>query len=307
MAKKSKKPLDILRNKQDKLDWHKFNFLENLLVFCVLPEKSVPKESGVHFRITPRTCHDSLCLLFKIDRGRDSLFADDEIKPDYMTLFLQNNFWLFTIIEMKGTTEKGIKHGVEQIKALKNRLRDELRDNFPNKFRVKFQAIILSPTGTQTPDPFIAKESKAAGIVIKPLQYHHKAELFDYVSQELKLTTEKYKHQEIKCDNNPLFTEFALSNGALPERLSDNFCMTNKDKASNKQGIYINYAVLENPDYPELIIDSNNDYTAVTIDTDKIKIAVKDAKETIKNQLQADLESIGLQTQKHFEIEEIEN
>lgn len=295
MAKKSKKPLDILSRKQDKLDWHKFNFLENLLVFCVLPEKSVPKESGVHFRITPRTCADSLCLLFKIDRGKDSLFADDEIKPDYMVLFLQNNFWLFTIIEMKGTTEKGIKHGIEQIKALRDKLRNELRDNFPNNFRLKFQAIILSPPTTQTPDKLIAKEN-SNDFVIKPLQYHHKAELFDYISQEIKLTTKRYKHEEIKRADKPLFTEYVLSNCALPERLNDDFCTANEDKATNKEGIYINYA------FPEC-----EDYAALAIDNNGMKIAVKEAEEIIKEQIQADLKSIGLQTPRHFEIEKIEN
>lgn len=295
MAKKSKKPLDILKNKEDKLDWHKFNFLENLLIFCVLPEKSVPKESGVHFRITPRTCAETLCLLFKIDRGKDSLFADDEIKPDYMALFLKNNFWLFTIIEMKGTTEKGIKHGIEQIKALRDKLRQEFRENFPPKFRLKFQAIILSPTGTQTPDRLIAKEN-SQDFVIKLLQYHHKAELFDYISQEIKLTTDRYKHEEIKSTDKSFFTEDVLSRGSLPERIDDECCIANKNKATNKEGIYVNYAFPECEDYAALIVDKNG-----------LKIAVKEVEEDIKEQIYSDLVSLGLQSPRHFEIERIED
>lgn len=295
MAKKSEKPLDILKNKEDKLDWHKFNFLENLLVFGVLPEKNVPKESGVHFRITPRSCKNTLCLLFKIDRGKDSLFEDGEIKPDYLALYLKDNFWLFTIIEMKGTTEKGIKHGIEQIKALREKLRNEFRDNFPNNLKIKFQAIILSPSGAQTPDPYIAKQSRISGMVIRPLQYHHKAELFDYISQELNSSVEKYKHHEIKSADAPLFIETILSNTALPERIADNFVDKNKDKATNREGIYVNYAI------PQC-----NDYTALTADNKKLKVAVKETKKDIKEKVLADLESLGLETPKHFEIVEIE-
>ena len=295
MAKKSKKPLDILKNKEDKLDWHKFNFLENLLVFCVLPEKNVPKESGVHFRITPRSCKDSLCLLFKIDRGKDSLFEDGEIKPDYMALFIKDNFWLFTIIEMKGTTEKGSKHGIEQIKALRDKLRNELRDNFPSNFRLKFQAIILSPPNTQTPDKLIAQESKS-GFVIKPLQHPNKAELFDYISQELKLTSDRYKHEEIKSTDAPLFIELVLTNNALPERLTDDFHNTNQDKTSNKYGIYINYA------FPEC-----ENYAALAINDKCLQIAVQDDEKEFVKRIKTDLEILGLQTPRHFELEKIDN
>lgn len=293
MAKKSKKPLDILKNKQDKLDWHKFNFLENILVFCVCPEKSVPKESGVHFRITPRKNADALCLLFKIDRGKDSLFEDGEIKPDYMVLYLRNNLWLFTIIELKGRTEKAIKHGIEQIKSLRDRLREEFRENLPTNFKVKFQAIILSPPTTQTPDKLIAREN-SKDFVIKPLQYFHKAELFDYISQEIKLTTERYKHQEIKSSDEPLMTEYILSNGALPERLSDDFQTANKSKATNKEGVYVNYALSE-----------TENYSALAMDNSGMVIAVKKDEKDLIERIREDLESLGLVYTRHFEMVKI--
>lgn len=294
MAKKSKKPLDILNTKQDKLDWHKFNFLENILIFCVQPEKSVPKESGVYFRITARKNSEGLCLLFKIDRGKDSLFEEGEVKPDYMVLYLKNNFWLFTIIELKGTTEKGIKHGIEQIKFLRDRLRVEFRENLPNNFRLKFQAVILSPPTTQTPDRLIAKEN-SKDFVIKPLQYHHKAELFDYISQEIKLTTEKYKHQENKSSDEVLWTEYILSNGALPERINDKFQLTNKEKATNKEGIYINYA-----------IPRSENYSALAMDNSKMMIAFKNNENNIAELIREELESLGLEYSRHYEILEID-
>ncbi len=52
--KQKNSPAEILQDKKDKLDWQNFNFLENMLVFCAVPGRSVPKESGVHFRITFR-------------------------------------------------------------------------------------------------------------------------------------------------------------------------------------------------------------------------------------------------------------
>jgi hypothetical protein len=55
----------ILQEKQDKLDWNNFNFLENLLVFCARQKREAPKESGVHFRITLDSRQDSIVFPFQ--------------------------------------------------------------------------------------------------------------------------------------------------------------------------------------------------------------------------------------------------
>ena len=290
--KKSKNPSDILSGKKNKLDWETFNFLENLLIFCVMKEKNAPPESGVKFRITPKENDNSLCLLFNTDRRKDSLFRNDEIKPDYMVLYVKKDLCLCTIIEMKGTTEKGVKHGIEQVKELRERLKNEIQANLPNKFKVKFQAIILSPPNTQTPNNLI-KEEDRKGFTILPLQYNNKAELFSYVSKINKIT-ERYIPENIRPANSNLFVENVLTNLALPQRINDKFSFSNKEKATNKDRIYINYA-----------LSNNDDYAALAIDNAGMKIGVKESNNKFTNRIQSDLKRLGLKSTHHFEIEAI--
>jgi len=295
--KKVKKPQTVKKSKKtsektNELNWHVFNFLENLLIFCVMPERNAPPESGVRFRVSPREKDESLCLLFKIDRGKDSLFADDKIKPDYMVLYAKPDLCLCTIIEMKGATEKGIKHGIEQIKALRERLKTEMRENLPNRLKIKFQAVILSPPNTQLPQKLIAKENSAE-FTIRPVQYHHKAELFDYISQEIKLTEPKLKPESIRVSRENSFIETALIYNALPSRKEDGFYNANKDKANNREGVYINYKLSE--DY----------YAALTLDSSGMIIAVKEKENEFAEKIQTDLEKVGLNTARHYRIEKI--
>ncbi len=297
--RKAKKPQTVGKNKRlsentNKLDWHTFNFLENLLVFCVMPERNAPPESGVHFRVSPRESDESLCLLFKIDRGKDSLFKDDEIKPDYMVLYAKPDLCLCTIIEMKGRTEKGIKHGIDQIKALHDRLKNEIRDNLPNRLKIKFQAIILSPPNTQLPLTEISKENTQE-FTIRPVQYHHKAELFDYISQKITLTEPKLKPESIRLSRKDSFIEIALARHASPKRLNDKFYTVNKDKATNKEGIYINYA-----------LPNKESYAALIIDNEEMKIGVKESNNKFTKQIESDLKKLGLKSSQHFVIEKID-
>jgi len=259
-----------------------------------MPERNAPPESGVHFRVSPRESDESLCLLFNIDRGRDSLFEDDEIKPDYMVLYVKPGLCLCTIIEMKGRPEKGIKHGIDQIKALHDRLKNEIRNNLPNRLKVKFQAIILSPPNTQLPLTEISKENTQE-FTIRPVQYHHKAELFDYISQKITLTEPKLKPESIRFSRDDLFIESALTKRALPKRINDKFCVANKAKATNKEGIYINYAL---PD--------NDNHAALAIDNKEMKIGVKESNNKLIKQIKSDLKKLGLDSAKHFTIEKID-
>jgi hypothetical protein len=96
--------LPVVR-KTNKLKWQLFNLLENLLIFCTVPSRRAPQESGVSFYIT-NPQDDAICLLFQIDRDdkTDPLIRGEKIKrSDYLSLFIQDNLLLFTIIEMKGT------------------------------------------------------------------------------------------------------------------------------------------------------------------------------------------------------------
>ncbi len=88
-TKKGKSPSAMLRQKWNRLDWHTFNFLENLLIFCAMPERRVPKESGVHFSISSTSADQALSLLFQIDRKDDPLIEAGSVRPDYMALYVK--------------------------------------------------------------------------------------------------------------------------------------------------------------------------------------------------------------------------
>lgn len=294
MAKKnkqSKNPADILNRKKDKLDWETFTFLENLLVFCLCQNKSVPAESGVKFQINLKENDNSLCLLFNTDRRKDSLFRNDEIKPDYMVFYVNKNICLCTIIEMKGTTEKGAKHGIDQIKTLHARLREEIKNNLPNKFKVKFQAILLTQYNSDIPRKLIAQE-KAKGLTILPLQYNNRAELFNYISKENQIT-EKYIHENIKQTDNDFLIEKILVESAMPARLQDKFSAAHKDKINNIEKIYLNYAL------------GKEFYAALAIDNSEMTIAVKEDKKVNAERIKNDLKKIGLNSAQHYKSEEI--
>lgn len=290
--KQSKTPSDILSIKKDKLDWETFTFLENFLVFCLCKSKSVPAESGIKFQINLKENDNALCLLFNTDRRKDSLFRNDEIKPDYMVLYVKKDLCLCTIIEMKGTTEKGAKHGIEQIKTLHARLKEEIRNNLPNKFKVKFQAILLTQYNSDIPRNLIAQE-KSKGLTILPLQYNNRAELYGYVSKENQIT-EKYKHESIKQSDKDLLIGKILVHSALQERITDSFSLANKDKVNNNGKIYINYALIK------------EDYAALAIDNTKMTIGVKESNTKFSKQIQHDLEKLGLLPSSHFGIETID-
>ena len=289
--KQSKNPADILSRKKDKLDWETFTFLENLLVFCLCQSKSVPAESGVKFQINLKENDDSICLLFNTDRRRDSLFRNDEIKPDYMVLYVKKDLCLCTIIEMKGTTEKGAKHGIDQIKTLHTRLKEEIKNNLPNKFKVKFQAILLTQFNADIPRNLIAQE-RSKGLTILPLQYNNRAELFDYISKENQIT-EKYIHENIKQSSSDFFVEKIFVTSALHERIADNFSLANKDKTNNSEKIYINYCL------------ADEGYAALAIDNAEMKIGVKEGDENFADKIKNDLLKLGLEEKQHYKIQKI--
>ncbi|MCY7376078.1 MAG: hypothetical protein LH472_08920 [Pyrinomonadaceae bacterium] len=294
MAKKkkqSKNPADILSRKKNKLDWETFTFLENLLVFCLCKNKSVPAESGVKFQINLKENDDSICLLFNTDRRKDSLFRNDEIKPDYMVLYVKKDLCLCTIIEMKGKTEKGAKHGIDQIKTLHTRLKEEIKNNLPNKFKVKFQAILLTQFNADIPRNLIVQE-KSKGLTILPLQYNNRAELFNYISKENQIT-EKYIHENIKQSGSDFLIEKIFAESALHERIADNFSLANKDKINNGEKIYINYCL------------SDQDYAALAIDNAEMKIGVKEATENFTDNIKNDLLKLGLEERQHYKIQKI--
>jgi hypothetical protein len=247
-------PAQILKTKANQLDWQNFNFLENLLVFCALKERSAPKESGVHFRITLDSPAESICILFKIDRDQKIGFLVTDPKkkrPDYMSFYVNQDSCICTIIEMKGTNKNSLDDGVEQIITFKELIKEQVANNLPPKLKIKFQGILLTPYNAQIPSQKIIKLAES-GFVILPLQYHQKAELYNYISKLNKIT-EKYVHKT-NAEAPPLLIEEILTTRALPKRITNYQnplpeCSDNETKA----GIYIDYLLPNETDIITLL------------------------------------------------------
>ncbi|AFZ56307.1 MULTISPECIES: hypothetical protein [Anabaena] len=264
----------LLKDKKDKLDWQNFNFLENLLVFCTVPGRTVPKESGVHFRITLDSQNQAICILLEIDRRNDPLIRNQALKrPDYMSLYIDSKSCICTIIEMKGKNHNSLENGIEQILKLKEILQTEISTHLPSKLKVKYQGILLTPYNSQVPDKKIAEEA-LKGFVILPIKYDHKAELYPYVSKPNKIT-DRYNHQEI-TKSNALFIEQILTTIALPKRIPDDYYSSNFLVGNDREGIYINYLLPNDSDYITLL--ANTKYTEINIEDNE-------EQEKIKNEL----------------------
>ncbi|WP_437332030.1 hypothetical protein [Sorangium sp. So ce394] len=218
---RGKTPRALLAQKQDRLDWKRFGFLENLLIFCAKERRSVPPESRVKFGISSKIKDEGVCVLFGIDRERDPLMRGRGVaRPDYLVLYASRERCLVTIIEMKGTDRHKLEHGIDQIKALRDRLREEIEAHLPGACRgmIKFQGILLTPFNADIPRAKIQREA-ASGFTILPLQYGQKAELYRYVRTELR-STDRYVHEKLPRDADELnFIEKILVHAALPERI----------------------------------------------------------------------------------------
>jgi hypothetical protein len=273
--KQKTNPAQILKDKKDKLDWQNFNFLENLLVFCTVPGRSVPKESGVHFRISLDSQNQAICILFEIDRRNDPLIRNQALKrPDYMSVYIDSNSCICTIIEMKGKNHNSLENGIEQILKLKEILQNEISDHLPPKLKFQFQGILLTPYNSQIPSKKIA-ELVAKDFIILPIQYDNKAELYPYVSKKNKLTeiSKKYNHQEI-TESTALLIEKILTKRALPKRIPDDYYSSNFLVGNDREGIYINYLLPNDSDYITLL--SNTKYTEINMQESKNKEEIKD-------------------------------
>ncbi len=244
-----------------RLNWQEFNLLENLLVHCIVKGACAPPESGVEFRINSPSSNDLICILFQVDRKGNDPLVKEGIKPDYMTLHISAGACICTIIEMKGRGEDDIEHGVNQILRFRDILRGELAERLPSNLRKKitFQGIILSPPNSNVPLPKIKRE-EAKGFIILPLQYHHKAELYRYVSTAHKKIEGRYMHDPMPHSPGHGFLEGVLTEKALGRRIKDQFF----SEHYTKEKIYLNYEL------------SNAAYAAFVFDKKAARIGVKE-------------------------------
>jgi hypothetical protein len=268
-------------SKTNKLNWQFFNLLENLLIFCAVPSRRAPQESGVSFYIT-NPQDDAICLLFQIDRDdkRDPLIRGEKIKrPDYLSLFIQDNLLLFTIIEMKGTNKNSTEHGIDQIITFRDILKKEIIEHCIKTLKIKFQAILLTPYNADIPLLEIQKQA-SNNFIILPIQYHHSAELYRYIS---KLNTKadlqnKYIHEKLD-ESVSFFIEELLAKRALDKRKQDRYYSENYVPSKHRRGIYIDYLLPNNEDWITLFSDPNQK---------KIQLALSEQEyqETIQKELE---------------------
>jgi hypothetical protein len=283
------------RNSSNKLDWNSYNLLENLLIFCTVRDSCAPPESGVKFRINSPASDDIVCILFKIDRDEDPLIETGP-RPDYMVFYADHKVCVCTIIEMKGTAETNLAHGIEQIKEFRDRLRREIRDHLPNKFSsvLKFQAILLSPPNSTLPLPKILQE-KNKGFVILPLQYKFKAELFDYVSKVHEPTAVgmRYIHKNVPHDPNRGLLESIMVEKPCNERKQDEFCSANFSAGKSRKGVYVNYALAE------------SDYAVLAANNASATIAIKDSNGVWIENIERALSKLKLSSASPVNVEQI--
>ena len=170
-------------NKDGKINTTLFNFLENLLVFRTLADLSVPPESSVKFRISRQEGEPGICLLIHVDDEMFPIVDADVPRPDYLALYLHGDGCICTIIEMKSTHSRELKHGLEQIKSLADRLKNEFTEHLPPRFKLSIQGILLCQTNAQVPSSLIQKMAND-GLTIFPAQCNSRAELYPYTSQK---------------------------------------------------------------------------------------------------------------------------
>lgn len=297
MARRSSSPKDKPKERArsgapadtDRLDWREFNLLENLLVFCVAPSRAVPKESGVCFQIASKVKDEGVCLLFHIDRGAESILGSHAIRPDYLVVYATEDECICTIIEMKGRERKNAEHGIDQMKALRERLRSEIQEHLPRRCKVYFQGILLTPYNAQVPLQELAAESRS-GFTIIPVQYDHRAELYPYIRSRL-VPSSRYKHEQLSRDLQEFnLIEEILVHGKQKRRFNDAFHAHRGSPRHPKgrTGIYVNYVRPRG---------AKDEYAALAADNKGAVVAFKHPKNSteLRDTVEAELKRLGLQ------------
>lgn len=277
-----------------KINWENFNFIENLLIHCILNEREVPPESGVKFRIGKEDKDGEICLIFHIDREKNPLIVDEIPRPDYLIFYVKGNLCIFTIVEMKGKAEKNQKHGIEQITTFRDKLKKEIEKHLPSKFKFKIQGILLSPYNSDIPRKVIMEEEKR-GFVIFPIQYSNKAELFGCISKINKLTD---KHDPAIQANDSEFNliENLLANKVLTKRKNDSFFAETFKQSKDRESVYLNYE-----------FDKNDAYLAVSGDTLKLTLGIKEKNEKNETHLKTCFEKLEISLSNALQITKIAN
>jgi hypothetical protein len=236
-------------NKDGKLNWSLFNFLENLLVFRTLEHLSVEPESNVKFRISRQEGEPGICLLVHIDHEKFRIFEEGVLRPDYLAIYLHGDGCICTIIEMKSKDNKNLEHGLEQIKSLADRLKTEFAEHLPPRFRLVIQGILLCQPNAQVPNPLI-QEMANDGLTIYPAQCSSRAELYPYISQKNDLKKRFENVPRSPAPQGPV--EEMMSRNTLNKRLPDKLTEARPGTGAGT-GLHINFVLSDADEYATLI------------------------------------------------------
>lgn len=217
-----------------------------------MEEFSVPPESGVEFCIYREEADEGICLLIHIDNQKYPLFEAEEARPDYLAIYLHGNGCICTIIEMKSKSGKNLKHGLEQIRVLSDRLKQEFQEHLPPQFRLHIQGILLCQYNADVPRVLIEKMSHQ-GLTILPAPCNSRAELFPYISQKNELIKGFRNKPRHPAEQSPV--EALLSTASLSKRVPE------PESAARQQaapGLQISYVLSDKDEYVTLITRGKN-------------------------------------------------
>jgi len=270
-------------DKKGRIDREKFNFLESLLVFRTMEILRVPAESSVSFGITRQEEDSGVCLLIHIDNQQFPLFESGEVRPDYLAVYLHGGGCICTIIEMKSRAGRNLKHGLEQIKTLADRLKREFSECLPRKFDMHVQGILLSQFNAEVPGALIAQMA-ASGLTILPIQYGNRAELFPYISQRNTLKTKFINSRRHQADQGPL--EHLLSCASLQNRLIE-------PQTASERGLCISY-----------VLSEEDEAATLTVRKKRCVFLIDEVSTRHADRIRRDIENNGLQEK--FLVEALE-
>jgi hypothetical protein len=223
------------------VDYATFNFLENLLVFCPLPVRSVPTESHVAFEVYPPLNKKCLILIFKTDlRQRNPLVRGKGKRPDYLCVYIDDQVSICTIIEMKTANPN---EAAEQIEAFYDLLSKNIQECAPTKCRkLKMQGIVVGAHLTQTNTKYY-QQLKGKGLPINLVNKFSRPELFEYISKyNIELGTNKLPtSRTINPRRGFSSLELALLNGSC-KKLSNDACFSRHRLPNSKRlGLYLDF------------------------------------------------------------------
>lgn len=305
-------PGGALDRKQDRLTRQRFNFLENLLIFCVQPKRRAPAESGVQFGIRSTVLSDGICLLFKVDRQPDPLMPEAGRKPDYLVVHVsKQQGCLCTIVEMKGKDLHKAEHAIEQIKTLWERLRREVNEHVPGPWRkhVRYQGLILTPHGVQAPLRKLEKAREHLTIVV--LSHSQTFDLYEYVRRPLEYG-ERYHHprgvvsfrpggdDSAKAEFNAM--EAVLARGGLPDRLPVPCRQGDVDGAPpNHKGLWLDFANPGDDNCEEKLGGHELDFVRLLVSSKGLRLVAEARAATFVGRLEQALRARNLPTEGLFD------